>query len=270
MAGVAVYPPGATFGPRRLLDFEFVWLMAGSAAYRAGDIWYEAPEGSIILCRPVDSDFFRWDETSSTRHAYFHFGIAGVPAGWPDVDQWPLVQSPKPDGILSQLFRHIIACADRGDAELTEIAIAHLLTAFVKGIAGDRVPRDAIPEPVDRALLFMMQRLGSDPASSCSLQELAGAACVTPEHLCRIFRQATGYTPLQAVRYARLDQAAALLARSNYSVGEIAALCGFANQFHFSRCFRQAYLVSPRELRNQVRLGSPVPLSRLVRIVNSN
>jgi hypothetical protein len=29
--GLAVYPPGATFGPRRLQDFEFVWLLQGTA-----------------------------------------------------------------------------------------------------------------------------------------------------------------------------------------------------------------------------------------------
>src|SRR5436190_7225761 len=32
--GVAVYPPGATFGPRQLEDFEFVWLLQGTAEWR--------------------------------------------------------------------------------------------------------------------------------------------------------------------------------------------------------------------------------------------
>ena len=30
-SGIAGYPPGATFGPRLLYDFEFIWIIEGSA-----------------------------------------------------------------------------------------------------------------------------------------------------------------------------------------------------------------------------------------------
>jgi transcriptional regulator GlxA family with amidase domain len=65
------------------------------------------------------------------------------------------------------------------------------------------------------------------------------------------------------VRLARLDRAATLLVRSNFSVQEIAELCGFASAFHFSRRFKEAYGQSPRELRQQVRAGATLPAPRL-------
>ena len=36
-------------------------------------------------------------------------------------------------------------------------------------------------------------------------------------------------------------------------IGDISASCGYANQLHFSRAFKQRYGVSPREWRAQNR-----------------
>lgn len=36
-AGIAAYPPGATFGPRLHYDFEFLWVMEGDARARFDD-----------------------------------------------------------------------------------------------------------------------------------------------------------------------------------------------------------------------------------------
>jgi hypothetical protein len=48
--GVATYPAGATFGPRRLSEFEWVWGIDGHARYRHNGLWVEAPPGSVALC----------------------------------------------------------------------------------------------------------------------------------------------------------------------------------------------------------------------------
>ena len=65
---------------------------------------------------------------------------------------------------------------------------------------------------------------------------------------------------MKTVRLARLQQAGVLLARSNYSIGEIAALTGFINPYHFSRDFKGAYGESPREMRRQMQQSGQPPL----------
>jgi transcriptional regulator GlxA family with amidase domain len=67
------------------------------------------------------------------------------------------------------------------------------------------------------------------------------------------------------VRLARLDRAATLLARSNYSVAEIARMCGFGDAFHFSRRFKAAYGQSPLQMRRALQNGATPPLSPLTR-----
>jgi len=269
-SGVATYPPGASFGLRLLRDYEFVWMIEGDAEYRRGGDAVAAPAGSLVLCRPGEAesiaDFFQWDRHRRTRHGYFHFQIHAFPGDWPPTDRWPVVRPLPPDDVARPLFHHLLTWQDKEDARQCRLTIAALLSVFLSGdLAAGGVERETWPEPVERACDFLYRSLEAEPARRRSLSQLAQAACVTPEHLCRLFRVSVGHSPAETVRLARLDRAATLLARSNYSVGEISDLCGFASAFHFSRLFRSAFGLPPTAMRRAVQGGSPPPLPRLLR-----
>jgi len=263
LSSVATYPPGASFGPRQLRDWEFVWLIEGDAVYHRAGVDYPAREGSIVLCRPNATDGFTWDGHRRTRHGFFHFSIVRTPTSWPAQDLWPVVRHAENNDLLRPLFNHILTWDARSDVTQKRAATALFLSAFVTGCVSAQNPaHEAWPEPVERAWALIMERI--DDAQPLALDDLARAACVSPEHLCRLFQRATGRAPMETLRLARLDRAAQLLARSNFPVGEIARLCGFASAFHFSRSFRAAFHMSPREVRAAVRAGNTPPLTPLV------
>ncbi len=306
--GVATYPAGASFGPRLMRDWEFVWIVEGDAVYRREAIAPAkntaarasaaaqevlAPAGSIVLCRPAAIDSFTWDANCRTRHAFFHFRVHSLPISWPDCALWPLVRTPIEGDLLRPLFRHVLARAEahsgnthsgnthsgnthsgnthsgnthsgnKSAALEGRLGVAHLLASFVSGHTQSAdVPHQAWPDIVERVWRAIHERPQDSP--SMTLPELGAIACATPEHLCRVFKAATGWSPMEAQRLARLDRAATLLFRSNYGVAEIALLCGFTNAFHFSRRFKEAYGQSPRDLRNAVREGQTPPVPRLL------
>ncbi len=264
--GIATYPPGATFGPRRLEDWEFVLLLQGDAVYTRDGVDHPAPEGALVLCQPQTTDFFRWDPDHATRHAFFHFHLSGQPdASLGDPAGWPVVRPSSADDIVKPMFLHLLTWAGRGDPALSELSMLHLLRAFVLGqTSAADLPDPALPAAVDRALRYIQASLADDPSVPLTLGELSRRARVTPEHLCRLFMTSTGRSPLATVRLARLDHAATLLARSNFAIGEIAELCGFASPYHFSRVFREAFKLSPREVRRRIRSGQTPPISRLL------
>src|SRR5262245_46671497 len=99
-AGVAVYPPGATFGPRKLKDFEFVWIIEGSAVGYLDDHRIDAPPGTVLLSRPGMTDRYEWSQKRRSIHAFFHFEIRPLPQGWPPMSQWPLSHRLTQDDIL--------------------------------------------------------------------------------------------------------------------------------------------------------------------------
>jgi AraC family transcriptional regulator len=264
--GVVDYPPGAVFGPRKMMDFEFVWMLEGDALYSWGNEVADAPPDSIVLCRPGHTDTFRWDPKHRTRHAFFHFDLPPSIQGLPPVDQWPLVRVLEEGDILRPLFRYVLTWARSDQAGLIENTILHMVRAFVVGqVQTESPPGEPLPDAIERALEYVRKRLDANPSAPIAFEELVDASLVTGPHLCRLFKRHTGYTPSQTVRLARLDRAASLLARSNYSVKEISCLCGFATPFHFSRAFKEAYGASPQHLRERIQGGETPPPPRLVR-----
>ena len=265
---VATYPPGATFGPRDATSWEFVWLLEGRATYR----FQNARESgelelgqfhNLLLCRPDERDWFEWDKSARTRHGFFHFALEPNNHNTSD---WPRVRLMGEDDLFSPIARHLLTWGESDDSSQRDLAASLFLSAFVSGQSslGD-VPPQRFPEPVERALNWLFARLEDDASIPVALDALARAAFVSPEHLCRLFKTSTNHSPLEVVRLARLDRAALLLSRTNFSVGEVAHLTGFASPFHFSRAFKDAYGSSPRALRKKLEGGEALPLPKLLR-----
>lgn len=264
--GVATYPPGATFGPRQLQDFEFVWVLEGHALYVADGVSHELPPGTLLLCRPGTTDFFRWDTVHHTRHAYVHFQVERMPDHWPDLGLWPRLRRTSVSSVLPALFEHLLACADTAPPEQVMSLLQLMLTAFMSGEDATRRTHQQWPRTLEQVMLHVQETLDQQPDHSFTLSELSGVAHVSPEYLCRLFKNHTGQAPLEWVRHHRLDRALALVTRTNYTFSEISDMLGFASPFHFSRRFKMAYGLSPREVRANARAGGPVPMSRLVTV----
>ncbi|TCI10188.1 AraC family transcriptional regulator [Dyella soli] len=85
------------------------------------------------------------------------------------------------------------------------------------------------------------QRLGE----KVTLQEIAEAACMSRFHFARLFRRSTGYSPMEYLLHARLEQAKALLRQRAMRISDIAVEIGFADQSHLTRHFRRAVGMTP-------------------------
>lgn len=264
---VAHYPPGATFGPRVLRDFEFVWLLRGSARWREGTTSLDLRPGTLLLARPGMRDHFSWDPTRPSVHAYVHFSLAGrLPSTMSQPDSWPLTRELSSAGPMAALCRYALwlgrHTSARAVARRSDV-LAWLLDLFLRG---------PLPSPDDGDLPPRLARLAdhlrtawrSGGTSAPTLGELAAAARVSSGHLCRLFRREYGIGPVAAIELIRLARRATLLQRSNLTVAAVATTCGFANPFHFTRRFRVAYGVPPRVYRTAHAVDDPLaPLARV-------
>ncbi|MCW8129913.1 MAG: helix-turn-helix domain-containing protein [Planctomycetota bacterium] len=271
-AGWATLPPGATFGPRTLKDYEFLWMLEGHSIAEWDGVRYDLPPGSFSLIRPGTRDYYEWDKKVKTQGVYVHFYFKHRGLALPPESAWPATRVLPEGDVLRPLMRHVLWLLDHRSPERMErvqSAMRLMLGAYLSGDVqtGGTVAR-TFPPPVVAALRQISERLNArKPAPTVG--ELARAAHLSEGHLGRLFRTSLGYGPAEAVRLVRLDHAAALLATSNLPSKEIARLTGFANPFHFSRCFRGAFGIPPRAYRRQYLEGGVVPHSRLqaVRVV---
>ena len=86
-------------------------------------------------------------------------------------------------------------------------------------------------------------------AEPVSLGDMAQAACLSPNHFLRTFRQVFHQTPHQFLRDRRLEEAKRLLARGDMSVTEVCLAVGFESLGSFSSLFRSRFGVAPSEFR---------------------
>jgi AraC family transcriptional regulator len=87
--------------------------------------------------------------------------------------------------------------------------------------------------------------LDDTTASSPTLNQLAGAACLSVNHFIRAFQQQTGVTPHRHVVLRRLERGIKLLKKPGKSVAEVADGAGFATPAHFVATFRRTMGVTP-------------------------
>ncbi|WP_164779679.1 helix-turn-helix domain-containing protein [Paenibacillus kobensis] len=87
-----------------------------------------------------------------------------------------------------------------------------------------------------------------------SLAELSSVVHLSPTHVNRLFKQATGYTPYQYFLHLRIEKAKELLKRKEFVLSEVALQLGFANQSHFHRHFKRATGLTPREYEKSCEL----------------
>jgi AraC family transcriptional regulator len=94
----------------------------------------------------------------------------------------------------------------------------------------------------------------SDLSANLSLNNVAQACKLSVSHFARAFKASTGIPPHQWVMAARIEMARGLLNSSPTPLVEVAGMCGFADQSHFSRVFARMMGTSPGAWRREYRV----------------
>ncbi len=108
------------------------------------------------------------------------------------------------------------------------------------------------PPPNHAALLRMgevISQIERHYDSVLTLEMLAATAKTSPNNLLRLFRTATGDSPINYLLKVRLRHAAELLRTSDFPISEISWRCGFNDSNYFSKKFQALYHRSPRDYR---------------------
>ncbi|QTC40708.1 helix-turn-helix transcriptional regulator [Bacillus sp. V3] len=86
------------------------------------------------------------------------------------------------------------------------------------------------------------------------LDDIAAAACLSPNHLLRTYQQLYKRTPHQHITEFRIQKARQLLSETDYTMTEITFLLGLQNPVSFSKLFKQFAGMSPADYRKKVRM----------------
>lgn len=123
---------------------------------------------------------------------------------------------------------------------------AHIVRAYGSVPAGGRNARGGLASwQLQRARDFINANLAGDP----SISEVAKVCGLSTNYFVRAFKQATGVPPYRWLTKQRVERAKELLQDPGRELADIAQLCGFVDQSHFTRVFSRSEGYSPGRWR---------------------
>ena len=198
---------------------------------------------------------FSWEETGGSRAFQIPYGVLALPPEVVRAAAPRLRASPLHDLVRDHLVR-LAADADRLAADPGAAALGtatvELVRALLVSAAGDeRFSRPVREETLLARVLAYARAHLADP--DLGPRRLAAVHAVSLRQLYKVCA-AAGLHLEQWLIAERLELARTELvsrAGRHRSVAAVARSCGFADPSHFTRRFRQAYGVTPREWRQE-------------------
>jgi AraC family transcriptional regulator len=160
---------------------------------------------------------------------------------------------------LAASLIYLLECAklhldhDRDKAEASIARAASLLQ-----VEFDRRNTDADKAPAQGALVaWQVNRvrayIDAHLETSIQIRDLAAVARRSTAYFCRAFKATFRETPHAFIVGRRLHRAAELMLTGDDSLSQVALACGFADQAHLCKMFRQRHGESPAVWRRQRR-----------------
>ncbi len=217
----------------------------------------KASPDTVFLVPPAVTDSYRYSRTERSIHSFIHFHLGDPPKGWPPPSpyRWPLYRRLPPENLFFHLFRQVLAFSplSRGQYQpvlgpTVELMLRYYLYAGNPEPAGLEV-EPGLSDGVERALYWLRDKVRDQPLRKIKLADMARAAFMSPQNLCRLFKKDLRIGPMECARLLKVEYGGGLLERSQLTIKEVANRIGFENPFHFSRVFKEVYGVPPQSYR---------------------
>ena len=157
------------------------------------------------------------------------------------------------DKVLAALGDALLPAFDRAD-QINKLFVDHVTAAVVAHIVGAFGGTELKQQFTRGGLAVWQERrvkefIDANLDGDISVMQLASACRLSSHHFSRAFRRSTGMPSHQWLLQRRVDKARHLLRRSKLPLSEVAVVCGFAHQSHFTRVFKRLVGVSPGKWR---------------------
>ncbi|WP_276356228.1 AraC family transcriptional regulator [Cohnella caldifontis] len=270
--------PADVLPPRRLYDFELLYVSQGEAATTMRGQRYALTAGQLIF---LPSGVYHQNEVVSKQGARFigiHFDFFDELDIQTESDLVVNEQSPQPDKFAREALSDAFP-------PLSSVAVYHVPLVFVQTMeqvvqefemrpAGCELACKALmlsllsqlarlvrsrlnaaaSSPHDAKLHSLMEAIEADPARPWTNRDIADRLHLSLDHAAKLFKQASGLSPGDFIHAIRHREARRLLRETDLTVEEIGGMVGYGDIHYFSRVFRRREGISPTDYRKLSRI----------------
>lgn len=157
------------------------------------------------------------------------------------------------DPTIGNLGECLVPAFERPDT-MARLFADQLATALMTHLTANYAEQPAVLPPVRGGLARRHERrakeiLLANMGGQVGLEELARECGLSRSHFARAFKATVGSSPFQWLISQRVERAKSMLLHTDLPVGEIGLSCGFSDQSHFSRVYRNHTGLTPTAWR---------------------
>lgn len=108
------------------------------------------------------------------------------------------------------------------------------------------------PEKLDHLVLTIKNYIDEHYADNISLEMLAGVVHLSPSYLSKLFKKELGENISTYLQNVRIEKAKMLLQNTSMKSYEVAEAVGISNPIYFSRIFKRATGIKPKDYKNAI------------------
>lgn len=258
-AGRSQTKPGHQLGPK-VVDYYLIhYVLSGRGEFTfRGETYPLGPGDSFLIAPnelvryasdPVDPWHYRWVAFRGGGAAPL-LEAAGLAGARPVVHTG---RSRRPGTVIARIER---AFRERQPGAALHACgyLQLLLAAYRDALPAEGAGAPAGAPEIEATVRQAIAYLSTQYAEPVSIELMAETLGYNRAYLSKLFKQATGLTPVTFLLRLRLDKARRLLReRLDLTTGQIAASVGFQDPLYFSKQFHRHYGESPTEYREAVR-----------------
>lgn len=136
-----------------------------------------------------------------------------------------------------------------GHETIVRCVLAELLAFIVRRTVQEPSEHWESSETKNAKILEISNYLVAHSSEKIVLDELAQRFSISKFHLCRTFREVTGFTISEYVNASRVMRARELMMTTDLSIAEVAKEVGFESNTHFGKVFKQQMGKTPMYFR---------------------
>lgn len=216
-----------------------------------GEKYYVGPNEFFILPQNVSHSY--GSATNDPWSIYWvHFGGDNLP----NLNEMLTVKEHfkpmhiKDNGEVVALFQKIYETLELGysldNLLFSSFCFSHFLSLFIYNARHHPAIKNSDPDSVDTAILYMQENIND----MLTLGDISSHSNYSVSRFSNLFKQKTGYAPMEYFMLMKIQQACQQLDFSDKSIKEIALNLGFDDPYYFSKRFKQVTGLPPKQYRS--------------------
>lgn len=238
---------------RILQDYVIIYCVDGGGWLELEKKRWNIKKGDIFICPPNIAHSYGADDKAPWTKYWIHFrgkiasaymALLGLTVDLPilNVDENPKILS------LMQDILNVLKTGYTQSNLLLATAYLNNILTYLNSLSMNKGFSKDGDIDVEKVIIYMLDNINCN----LTLDQLSHYVSLSKYHFVHLFKEKTGYSPVDYFIRLKMQKACALLENTRVKVNSISTTLGFSNPYYFSTTFKRIIGQSPQHYRELI------------------